>query len=58
MSDVPELKKRILEDGHINGLNTCPKATNIFQEQKRIFWYPGVKKDVAGFMYCCLVVMC
>lgn len=52
--DVPEHKKNILEEGHRSGLSIHPSATKMYQDLKKLFWWPGIKKDVAEFVYACL----
>ena len=49
--DVPELKKSILEEGHISGLSIHPRAIKMYPDLKRIFWWPEMKKEVAKFVY-------
>jgi len=53
--DVPELKKRILDEGHRRSLRIHPVATKMYQDLKRLFWWLGMKKDIAEFVYACLV---
>jgi len=53
--DVLELKKRILDEGHISSLSIHPGATKMYQDLKRLFWWPGMKKEIAEFIYACLV---
>jgi len=53
--DVPELKKRILEKGHKSSLSIHPGATKMYQDLKRLYWWPGMKKDIAEFVYACLI---
>jgi len=53
--DVPELKKRILDEGHRSSLSIHPGATKMYQDLKKLFWWPGMKKDKAEFVYACLV---
>ncbi|PNX73284.1 retrotransposon-related protein, partial [Trifolium pratense] len=53
--NVPELKKRILEEGHRSGLSIHPGATKMYQDLKKLFWWPGMKKEVAEFVYACLI---
>jgi len=53
--DVPELKKRILDEGHRSSLSIHPGATKMYQDLKRLFWWPGMKKDITEFMYACLI---
>lgn len=52
--DVPELKKSILEEDHINRLSIHPGATKMYKDLKKLFWWPGMKKEVAEFVYACL----
>jgi len=55
VSDVPELKKRILDEDHRSSLSIHSGATKMYQDLKRLFWWPGMKKDIAEFVYACLV---
>ena len=52
--DVPELKKSILKEGHKSGLSIHPGATKMYQDLKKFFWWPSMKKEVAKFVYACL----
>src|SRR3954463_751465 len=52
--DVAELKKSILEEGHRSGLSIHPGATKMYHDLKKLFWWPGMKKDIAEFVYSCL----
>ncbi len=53
--DVPELKKLILDEGRMSSFSIHPGATKMYQDLKKLFWWPGVKKDIAEFVYACLV---
>ncbi|MCI29287.1 retrotransposon protein, partial [Trifolium medium] len=53
--DVPELKKMILEEGHRSGLSIHPGVTKMYQDLRKLFWWPGMKKQIAEFVYTCLV---
>jgi hypothetical protein len=55
VTDVLELKKSILEEGHMSSLSIHPGATKMYQDLKRLFWWPGMKKEIAEFVYACLV---
>ena len=52
--DVTDLRKRILEEGHRSGLSIHPGATKMYQDLRKMFWWQGMKKDVAEFVYSCL----
>jgi hypothetical protein len=53
--DVHELKKRIFEEDHSSSLGIHPGATLMYHDLKRLFWCPGMKKDIAEFVYACLI---
>ena len=53
--DVPELKKRILDKGYMSSLSIHPGATKMYHHLKKLFWWPGMKKDIVEFVYACLV---
>jgi hypothetical protein len=53
--NVPELKRSILEEGHRSSLSIHPGATKMYQDLKKIFWWAGMKKDIAEFVYACLI---
>jgi len=55
VSDVLELKKRILKEGNKSSLSIHPRETKMYQDLKRLFWWPGMKKNIAEFVYACLV---
>jgi len=46
--DNNDLKKLILEESHRSSLSIHPGAT------KKLFWWSGLKRDVAQFVYACL----
>jgi len=52
--DVLELKQRILEEGHRSSLSIHPRATKMYQDLKRLFWWPGMKSEIVEFVYACL----
>src|SRR4030066_2092433 len=53
--DLPELKRRILKEGHRSALIIHPVATKMYQDLKKLFLWPGIKKSIAEFVYACLV---
>ena len=48
------MRKAILEEGHRSKLSIHPGATKMYQDLKKMFWWPGLKRDVAQFVYSCL----
>lgn len=53
--DDEELKRVILEEGHISSLSIHPGVTKMYQDLKKLFWWPGWKRDIAKFVYACLI---
>lgn len=53
--NVGDVKKRILEEGHRSGLSIHPGATKMYQDLRKLFWWPSMKKEIAEFVYSCLV---
>lgn len=51
VTDLLELKKRILEEGHKSGLSIHPDATKMYQDLKKMFLWSCMNKDVAEFVY-------
>ena len=52
--DDDELKKLILEESHRSSLSIHPGATKMYHDLKKLFWWSGLKRDVAQFVYACL----
>lgn len=52
--DDPNLKNMILEESHKNSLSIHPRATKMYHDLKKFFWWSGMKRDVARFVYACL----
>src|SRR3954467_8865831 len=52
--DDNDMKRMILEEGHRSNLSIHPRATKMYQDLKKIFWWPRMKEDVARFVYACL----
>ncbi|XP_050897680.1 uncharacterized protein LOC127104538 [Lathyrus oleraceus] len=48
---VPVLKKSVLEKGHTSGLGIHHGATKMYQDLKKLFWWPGMKKEIVQFVY-------
>ena len=52
--DDAEMKKVILEESHRSKLSIHPGATKMYQDLKGLLWWPGMKSEVAQFVYACL----
>jgi len=53
--DNDEMKRMILEESHRSNLSIHPGATKMYHDLKRLFWWSGLKRDVAQFVYSCLI---
>ena len=47
--------KMILEKSHRSSLSIHPGATKMYHDLKKLFWWSGLKCDVAQFVYSCLI---
>nr|KYP37706.1 Retrovirus-related Pol polyprotein from transposon 17.6 [Cajanus cajan] len=52
---VLEFKRAILEEGHRSILSIHPGATKMYQDLRKMFWWPKMKREVEEFVYDCLV---
>ena len=52
--DDVDLKRMILEESHRSNLSIHPGATKMYQDLKKLFWWSGMKREVAQFVYACL----
>ncbi|GAU42762.1 hypothetical protein TSUD_239250 [Trifolium subterraneum] len=53
--DVPELKKMIFDEGHKSGLSIHPGLVKMYQDLKKLFWWPRMHREIAEYVYACLV---
>ena len=53
--DNDDMKKMILEESHRSSLSIHPGATKMYHDLKKLFWWSGLKRDVAQFVYSCLI---
>ncbi|MCI93204.1 hypothetical protein A2U01_0114502, partial [Trifolium medium] len=44
----------ILEEGHRSNLRIHPGVTKMYQDLRKMFWWLGMKKETAEFVYACL----
>ncbi|KAL5569806.1 hypothetical protein UlMin_026381 [Ulmus minor] len=50
-----ELRKQLLEEAHTTPYSVHPGATKMYKDMKEVFWWSGMKKDVANYVAKCLV---
>ncbi|KAI0501334.1 hypothetical protein KFK09_016278 [Dendrobium nobile] len=48
-----DLKKEILYESHHSGYTIHPGSGKMYGDMKRLFWWPGMKKDVVDFVSKC-----
>ena len=49
-----KLKKEILEEAHCSAYSVHPGATKMYRDLKLLYWWPGMKREVAEFVSRCL----
>ena len=54
VADVPELKRKILQDAHGSKFAVHPGNTKMYQDVKQTFWWPNMKGEIAEFVSQCL----
>ena len=52
--NVPILREQLLEEAHQTPYSVHPGVTKMYQDVKRRYWWPGMKKDVVRFVERCL----
>ncbi|XP_052113803.1 uncharacterized protein LOC127744949 [Arachis duranensis] len=52
--DVGDLRQSILKEAHKSGFSIHPGCTKIYQDLKAMFWWQGMKNDVALHVSKCL----
>ena len=51
--DDSKFKKMILEESHRSNLSIHLGEIKMYQDLKNLFWWSGLKQDVAKFVYVC-----
>ncbi|CAL5414693.1 unnamed protein product [Camellia sinensis] len=54
VADVPDLKRKILQEAHSSKFAIHPGSTKMYQDVKRTFWWPNMKREIAEFVFQCL----
>ena len=52
--DVDKLREEILEEAYFVAYNVHAGATKMYHSIKGLYWWDGMKKDVANYMSKCL----
>ena len=52
--DVGTLRQDILKEAHKSGFSIHPGSTKMYHDLKAMFWWPGMKNDVAECVSKCL----
>ncbi|XP_072084602.1 uncharacterized protein [Arachis hypogaea] len=52
--DVGSLRQDLLSEAHNSGFSIHPESTKMYYDLKRMFWWPGMKGDVAIVVSKCL----
>ena len=55
MPEMDNLRKRILEEAYKSEFTIHPGINKMYQDLKKMFWWPGLKTDVASFVNKCLI---
>ncbi|KAH0673662.1 hypothetical protein KY284_024749 [Solanum tuberosum] len=50
---VYDLIQKLLIESHGSQYSIHPGVTKMYRDLKRIYWWPGMKKDIAEFMFKC-----
>ena len=50
-----DLRRRILEEAHKSHFTIHPSVMKMYQDVKKMFWWPRMKKDIAELVSKCLV---
>ncbi|KAL0416064.1 UNVERIFIED_CONTAM: Transposon Tf2-12 polyprotein, partial [Sesamum latifolium] len=54
VSNCRDLRRDILTEAHNSKLSIHPGSTKMYRDLKKIFWWSGMKRDVADFVTRCL----
>ena len=53
MLDVEDLRNQILEEAHGSCYSIYPGATKIYHDLRKVYWWDGLKRDIAEFVAKC-----
>ena len=49
------IRRKILEETHRSKYTIHPESNKMYRDLKRLYWWDGLKKEVARFVQTCLV---
>ena len=52
--DIPELKKRVLDEAHRSAFAMHPGNNKMYRNLKQTYWWPKMKKELAEYVATCL----
>ena len=52
--NADELRKEIMEEAHFYAYSIHPNFTKMYHDLKDIYWWNGMKRDIANFVSKCL----
>ncbi|XP_050878473.1 uncharacterized protein LOC127082279 [Lathyrus oleraceus] len=52
--DDTELKRKVLEEGHKGVFTIHPGSSKMYQDLKKDYWWPGMKKDIVEYVSECI----
>ena len=53
VSNVDDLRQRIMAEAHRVQYSIHPGATKMYRDLQEIYWWSGMKKDIAAFVAKC-----
>jgi len=55
VSDNKSLKQKILREAHESKFTVHPSSTKMYQDLKQYYWWPNMRKEVAGYVAKCSI---
>ena len=52
---IQKLDKKVLEEAHKSRYTIHPGSTKMYQDMKKHFWWPNMKREIAEFITRCAV---
>jgi hypothetical protein len=53
--DDVELKRKVLKEAHKGAFTIHPGSSKMYQDLKKDYWWPGMKRDIAEYVSECIV---